>query len=397
MLTSEQRRKQKKIRFTEYYDLQKTFDVLYEKSRMGYQFCNLLDLITTRENILLAYRSLKGNSGSNTPGVDKRTIQHLSKMDEETFIGLVRKQFNWYCPKKVRRVEIPKPNGKLRPLGIPTIMDRIVQQCILQVLEPICEAKFYEHSYGFRPNRSTEQAIARLYQLVQKTHLHYVVDVDIKGFFDNVCHHKLICQLWSLGIQDKKLLCIIREMLKAPILLPDGKVVYPTKGTPQGGILSPLLSNVVLNELDWWIASQWEYMETEHDYAHLNKNGSINRGNQYRALRRSNLKEVFIVRYADDFKIVCKNYDSAKRIFLAVKQWLKERLRLEISPEKSKIVNLRKKYSDFLGFKIRVWRKGNKFVVKSHIADKAIERIKRNLAEGIKKIQYPKDSQKQYC
>ena len=278
MLTSEQRRKQKKIRFTEYYDLQKTFDVLYEKSRMGYQFCNLLDLITTRENILLAYRSLKGNSGSNTPGVDKRTIQHLSKMDEETFIGLVRKQFNWYCPKKVRRVEIPKPNGKLRPLGIPTIMDRIVQQCILQVLEPICEAKFYEHSYGFRPNRSTEQAIARLYQLVQKTHLHYVVDVDIKGFFDNVCHHKLICQLWSLGIQDKKLLCIIREMLKAPILLPDGKVVYPTKGTPQGGILSPLLSNVVLNELDWWIASQWEYMETEHDYAHLNKNGSINRG-----------------------------------------------------------------------------------------------------------------------
>ncbi len=397
MLTSEQRRKQKKIRFTEYYDLQKTFDVLYEKSRMGYQFCNLLDLITTRENILLAYRSLKGNSGSNTPGVDKRTIQHLSKMDEETFIGLVRKQFNWYCPKKVRRVEIPKPNGKLRPLGIPTIMDRIVQQCILQVLEPICEAKFYEHSYGFRPNRSTEQAIARLYQLVQKTHLHYVVDVDIKGFFDNVCHHKLICQLWSLGIQDKKLLCIIREMLKAPILLPDGKVVYPTKGTPQGGILSPLLSNVVLNELDWWIASQWEYMETEHDYAHLNKNGSINRGNQYRALRRSNLKEVFIVRYADDFKIVCKNYDSAKRIFLAVKQWLKERLRLEISPEKSKIVNLRKKYSDFLGFKIRVWRKGNKFVVKSHIADKAIERIKRNLAEGIKKIQYPKDSQKQYA
>lgn len=201
----------------------------------------------------LAYRTIKGNKGSRTPGVDKRTIKHLAKMNEGAFIQLIQKQFSWYYPRPVRRVEIPKPNGKLRPLGIPTIVDRIVQQCILQVLEPICEARFYERSNGFRPNRSTEHAVAQCCRLMQIQHLHYAVDLDIHGFFDNVNHGKLIRQMWKLGIRDKKLLCIIKQMLKAPIVLPDGKRVYPTKGTPQGGILSPLLSNIVLNELDWWI------------------------------------------------------------------------------------------------------------------------------------------------
>ena len=112
------------------------------------------------ENIKLAYRSIKGNKGSHTAGVDGRTIKHLSRLNEEEYISLIQKQFHWYKPRPVKRVEMRKSNGKIRPLGIPTIVDRIVQQCILQILEPICEAKFHDSSYGFRPNRSTEHAIA---------------------------------------------------------------------------------------------------------------------------------------------------------------------------------------------------------------------------------------------
>ena len=112
----------------------------------------------------------------------------------------------------------------------------LVQQCIKQILEPICEAKFSNNSYGFRPNRSVEHAISRTYSLLQRAHLHYVLEFDIKGFFDNVNHSKLIRQLWTLGIQDKQLLFVIKRILKAPIRMPDGSTVYPEKGTPQGGI-----------------------------------------------------------------------------------------------------------------------------------------------------------------
>ena len=134
-------------------------------------------------------------------------------------------------------------------------------------MEPICEARFSNNSYGFRPNRSVENAIAAIYRLMQRSGLYYVVEFDIKGFFDNVDHSKLIKQLWSLNIRDKELLYIIRRILKAPILMPDGHTEHPVKGTPQGGIISPLLANVVLNELDHWIESQWQCNPVTDNYS----------------------------------------------------------------------------------------------------------------------------------
>ncbi len=400
MLTSEQQKhkpKKEKIRYTEYYDLQTTFDKLYADSANGKVFQNLMALISSENNIKLAYRTIKGNKGSHTPGVDKRTIKNLASLSEEKFVRLIQKQFSWYNPRPVRRVEIPKPNGKTRPLGIPTIIDRIVQQCILQVLEPICEAQFSEHSNGFRPNRSTETTIAECCRLMQVQHLHYAVDIDIQGFFDNVNHSKLIKQMWSMGIQDKKLLCIIKQMLKAPVVLPDGKEIHPTKGTPQGGILSPLLSNIVLNELDWWVSSQWENMPTHYEYkSRQNARGTTIKSHTYRALRKSNLKEMYIVRYADDFKIFCRNRQDALRAFEAVRLWLKDRLGLDISPEKSKVINLKQRYSEFLGFKLKVVPKGSKYIVCSHIRDKAANSAKEKIAAAITEIQNAGSENAQY-
>ena len=210
--------------------------------------------------------------------------------------------------------------------------------------------------------------------LANQTGFHFVVDVDIKGFFDNVNHGKLLKQLWTLGIQDKRLLCVLSRMLKAPI----AGVGIPEKGVPQGGILSPLLANVVLNELDWWISSQWETFQPRRQYS--------DPWGHYRALKATGLKKVFIVRYADDFKLFCKTRSEAERIYIAVQKWLMERLGLEISPEKSKIVNLKKRWSDFLGFKLKLRPKGGKWVVKSQLTEKALLKCKDTIREAIKRI-----------
>lgn len=372
--------KQKKIRFLEYYDLQSKFDELFQLSKNNNCFQNLMNLITSEENIKLAYRSIKKNKGSKTKGTDGLTIQHIESMTEKQYIRLVRNKLKRYTPKTVKRTEIPKQGSdKTRPLGIPCIVDRLVGQCIYQALEPICEAKFHERSNGFRPNRSCEHAIAQSVYMINFSKLYFVVDIDIKGFFDNVNHNKLIKQMWTLGIQDKSLLSVIRRMLKAKIQMPNGEIVCPNKGTPQGGILSPLLSNIVLNELDWWIASQWERMPTEYNY--------IQSSARYKALKRGKLKEMFIVRYADDFKIFCRKRSDANKAFEAVKQWLKERLSLDINLEKSKVINLRKHSSEFLGFELRAISKGKKIVAKTNMSKKSIKKVTEKLINGIKEIQ----------
>lgn len=388
-------KKKRKLRNAEYYDIQSVLDELYEKSKSDCKFVDLISIIASEENIKLAYRNIKKNKGSKTHGTDGETIADLEKWQTDTLIKHIRKKLAFYQPQAVRRVEIPKANGKTRPLGIPTIMDRLIQQCIYQVLEPIAEAKFHERNNGFRPNRSVEHAMAQVYKMIQTQHLYYVIDIDIKSFFDNVQHGKLLKQLWTLGIRDKRLLKIISVMLKAEV----AGIGFPEKGTPQGGIISPLLANVVLNELDWWITSQWEAIPTRKEYRGKTlKSGTIDRSGYYRVLRQnSRLKECFIIRYADDFKIFCRYRNEASKLFKATEMWLKERLGLDISEEKSRIVNLKKNYSEFLGFKIKVHRKGmdrsgkSRYTVKSNVSEKALSKIKEKAKEQIKLIKTPKN------
>lgn len=156
-----------KLRHNEYYCLQETFDNLYADSQQGKVFNKLMEIISSPENIRLAYRNIKRNNGSKTYGTDKCTIEDIKSIPTDKYVEIVQRKLNYYQPKPVRRVEIPKPNGKTRPLGIPAIVDRLVQQCILQVLEPICEAKFHERNNGFRPNRSAENAIAQCCKMIQ--------------------------------------------------------------------------------------------------------------------------------------------------------------------------------------------------------------------------------------
>jgi len=393
MATKQKALKKSKLRYAEYYDFQETQDRLYADSKKGMIFNKLVGIISQPENIRLAYRNIKKNDGSHTPGTDGKTIQDLEKLSDEEIVTLVQRKLTWYVPQSVRRVELQKDNGKIRPLGIPTILDRLIQQCVLQVLEPICEAKFHNHSYGFRPNRSQQHAIAQVYKNMQLSHLHYVVDIDIKGFFDNVNHGKLLKQMWTMGIRDKKLLSIISAMLKAEV----AGVGFSEVGTPQGGIISPLLSNIVLNELDWWLASQWEEIPTQYPFKmHPNPNGTPNKGNKFASLRRSKLKEVTCVRYADDFKIFTSSYQNAMKLFYATQSWLKERLGLDISPEKSKVVNLKEEYSEFLGFKLKLIPRGKnkkghtQYVVESHVKDKSTEKIRAKLKKLIYAIEHPK-------
>ena len=211
--------------------------------------------------IVTAVHNIKSNKGSKTAGVDEIKMDSYLQMPKQELIDLIQRKFHKYQPKPARRVYIPKSNGKQRPLGIPSAIDRVVQECMRIVLEPICEAQFYPHSYGFRPYRAQKHAIRDIVNVINAgcrspDQPVWAVEGDIKGCFDNINHRLLLQKLWRMGIHDKRVLSIIKAMLKAGYI--ESGIYYATTiGSPQGSILSPLLSNVYLNDFDWYIGRSY--------------------------------------------------------------------------------------------------------------------------------------------
>ena len=333
--------KDTQLRNNEYYCMQEVFDYLYLKSQNNYKFYSLIKYIIDERNLRLAYRNIKTNKGSKTNGLSGKNITFIGSMKLCVYLKFISKKILNYVPSLVKRVGIPKHNGKIRYLGIKEPCDKVIEQAIYQISEPILTAKFHNNSNGFIKGRSQKRAIAQFTNYIIKDKLYYVIDLDIKGFFDEVNHGKLLKQLWTCGVRDKNLLSLISKMLKAEIY----NVGIPEKGTPQGGILSPLLANLVLNELDWWLESKTS-------------------------------KGIRFVRFADDVKILCPTYSVARNMLDKTTKWLNNRLSLQVSEEKTKIINLRRNYSIFLGFKFKIKTKKKKMKIISHMSDKSIENVK---------------------
>jgi RNA-directed DNA polymerase len=330
-------------------------DKLYQVALEGKPIYNLLEVMKSEPTIDKAIHNIKSNHGSKTAGVDGATINDYLQMDRLELIELIKTQIDNYNPKMVRRTYIPKGinTGKFRPLGIPVIVDRIIQEIARLVIEPYCEAKFYPHSYGFRPYRSTEHAIARIVQNINaKTYV--AIEGDIKGYFDNINHNKLLAMLWQMGIKDKQFLALIKKMLKSKIL-DDGKIIDSEMGTPQGGIISPLLANVYLNNFDWMVSDLWESHSAVRTYTFVRK-GKVTEEKVYHALRNKKVAKhhkVNLVRYADDWIILTETKEYAQTLLTKLRKYMKHQLSLELSEEKTVITDCREEPLHFLGFLIK--------------------------------------------
>jgi RNA-directed DNA polymerase len=300
----------------------------------------LMEEVCERGNLLRALKQVKANRGA--PGVDGMTVQELPKYLKTNWPRLREQLLSGsYEPKPVKRVEIPKPTGGVRLLGIPCAVDRFIQQAALQVLQARWDSTFSEHSYGFRPGRSAHQAVLQAQQYVAEGYV-YSVDLDLEKFFDRVNHDMLMARV-ARRIADKRLLRLIRAFLKAGIM-DHGLVSPPTDaGVPQGGPLSPLLSNLFLDELD---------RELER------------RGHRF-------------VRYADDCNIYVKSERAGGRVLETVKKFLGKKLKLRVNEQKSKVS--RADQSKFLGFSITVSAYGGR--PRRRISAQSLERFKKKVVD----------------
>ena len=342
-------------------ELNKLLQDIYVTAKKNYEndkesnFTGILEIIASEPNIVSAIHKIKANKGSHTVGIDGKEINDYLNKGYDEVVEDVRAKLYDYHPDMVRRVWIPKP-GKTekRPLGIPTIIDRIIQECVRNILEPIAEAQFFEHSYGFRPMRSADMAVARIKQINFTAKCYWVVEGDIKGFFDNIDHNVMINSMWNLGIRDKRVLSIIKQMLKAGVM---GECSKSELGTPQGGIISPLLANIYLNRFD-------NYMTGDFERKKLRKTYSRRDGEITSMRNHSNLKTCYYVRYADDWVILTDNQRDAERLKYKAKRYLKDTLKLDLSEEKTLITNVCSKPIKFLGVEIRMAKKNKRWVNK---------------------------------
>lgn len=273
----------------------------------------MMEQVLAEENLRQAWRRVKANAGA--PGIDGMSVEDFPAFSREHGPRIRSALMEGtYRPAPVRRVFIPKSDGSQRPLGVPTVLDRVIQQALAQVLTPLFESGFSDHSYGFREGRSAHQAVREV-EACWKEGRRYAVDCDLKSFFDSVNHNRLMGKLRE-RIRDRKVLGLIRRYLKAGVVLPDGNREATPQGVPQGGPLSPLLANITLDPLD---------KELER------------RGHRF-------------ARYADDFLVMVKSVKAAERVMASLTRFVEGPLKLVVNRAKSKAAPL--KQCAFLGFQI---------------------------------------------
>ncbi len=269
-----------------------------------------MEQVVAKDNILSAWKQVRANKGA--PGIDGITIEEFPEYAHENWKGIKTSLLDGtYKPSPVKRVEIPKDNGGTRPLGIPVVLDRVIQQAVCQVLTPVFDPHFSESSFGFRPNRSAHQAVQKVLRLIQRGYA-YVVDIDLEKFFDTVNHDVLMNRV-SRRVSDKGILRLIGKYLRAGVVV-NGRLNETSKGVPQGGPLSPLLSNILLDDLD----------------KELEK-----RGHQF-------------ARYADDLTILVKSKRAGERVMESISRFLERVLKVKVNRNKSRVVKAEE--SSFLGF-----------------------------------------------